>query len=249
MARTFEALLKSKEDNHIRPEEAKAFDLTPHHKVHIPLNFKIPPQIAEEYYRMKQLIRHANPERKITTLLLSSSKAGEGTSTVLRTFAITLASSGDRVLVVDANLRNPTLHSLFNVEKKNGLTELLINRNTLPDAIKKTQIKHLSIITSGIPHSNPSSVLDSSSLASVIEQMKEHYDWILFDSPPINACNDSSTLASKMDGAVMVVQAENTRWEVAQRARERIESDKVKILGVVLNRRKMYIPDWAYKLL
>ncbi len=68
-------------------------------------------------------------------------------------------------------------------------------------------------------------------------------------APPINSYNDSNTLAAKMDGVIMVVEAENTRWEVAQSAKERIESDKVKILGVVLNRRKMYIPDWAYKLL
>jgi Mrp family chromosome partitioning ATPase len=86
-------------------------------------------------------------------------------------------------------------------------------------------------------------------LVSAIEQIEEQYDWILFDSPPINSCNDSSALASKMDGVVMVVQAENTRWEVAQRAKEQIENDKVKILGVVLNRRKLYIPEWAYKLL
>ena len=79
--------------------------------------------------------------------------------------------------------------------------------------------------------------------------MKPYFDWVLFDSPCIHSCNDASTLAAKMDGVVMVVQAEKTRWEVAQSAKERIESEKIKILGAVLNKRKMLIPAWAYKIL
>ena len=79
--------------------------------------------------------------------------------------------------------------------------------------------------------------------------MKLQADWVLFDSPPINVYNDASALAAKMDGVVMVVQAENTRWEVAQSAKKKIKNAKVSLLGVILNRRKMHIPDWAYKML
>lgn len=249
MAKTFEALMKAEKENQIRPEEAKVFDLKPQPKPHIPENFKISPQIVEEYHRMKQHILSSSPAKKIKTLLFSSSTKGEGTSTVLINYAITLASGGDKVLLVDANLRNPTLHDLFNVEKKSGLTDLLLANNTLKEVIKNTQIKNLFIITSGTPHSNPYSIFESQSLDTFIEQMKTQANWVLFDSPPINSYNDSSTLAAKMDGVVMVVQAENTRWEVAQSAKERIENDKVKIMGAVLNRRKMHIPEWAYKML
>ena len=130
-----------------------------------------------------------------------------------------------------------------------GVTELVRGDNSLADTIKKTEIQNLHIITNGIPHSNPSSVLESKLLESIIAQMNDQADWVLFDCAPINSFNDSSTLAAKVDGVMMVVEAKNTRWEVAQSAKERIEGDKVKLLGVVLNRRKMYIPDWAYRLL
>ena len=249
MAKTFEALKKAEKEYQIKPEESKVFDLKPKPKPYIPVDFKISPQIIEEYHRMKYHILNSNPGRKIKTLLFSSSTEGEGNSTVLINFGITLASGGDKVLLVDANLRNPTLHDLFNIDKKSGFTELLLEKNTLKGVIKKTQIKNLSVITSGIPHSNPFSIFESKSLDSFIKQMKDQTDWVLFDSPPINSYNDSSTLAAKMDGVVMIVQAEKTRWELIQSAKERIENGKVKILGAVLNRRKMYIPGWVYKML
>ena len=249
MAKTFEALMKAEKEHQIRPEEAKVFDIRPQAQISIPKNYKLSPQVAEEYHRMKHLILNANPDRKIKTVLFSSSREGEGTSTVTRDFAITLASTGDTVLLVDANVRNPVLHDLFNLEKRTGLTELLTGGNSLTDAIKKTEIPNLSVITSGVPPSNASSIFQSKLLDSLLEQMKQQADWVLFDAPPIHSYNDASTLAGKMDGVIMVLQAESTRWEVAQSARERIESEKVKILGAVLNRRKMYIPQWAYRML
>jgi capsular exopolysaccharide synthesis family protein len=248
VAKTFEALQKAEKEHQIRPEEAKIFDIRPQSKP-LPLNLKLPPQVVEEYQRMKHLILNVNTEKKIKTILFTSCKEGEGTSTVLRNFAITLAAGGDTVLLVDANLRHPSLHDLFNVEKRDGLTELLFGKNSLNEVINNTKINNLSIVTSGIPHSNPSSVLESALLSSATEQMKEQADWVLFDCAPINSYNDSCTLGAKLDGVMMVIQAENTRWEVAQSAKERIESDKVTLLGVVLNRRRIYIPEWAYKML
>jgi len=248
MAKTFEALMRAAKDNQIRPEESMVFDLKPPRPSILigAADFKLSPQIIEEYHRMKHTMLSSNP-KKIKTVLFSSSTEGEGTSTVLINFATTLASEGSKVLLVDANLRNPSLHSLFNLEKKNGLTDLLLGKSTLEGVIKKTQTNNLSVITSGIPHSVPFSLYESNSLDSLIEEMKAQFDWVLFDSPPINSYNDSSALAAKMDGVIMVVQAEKTRWEVAQSAKQRIENDKVKILGAVLNKRKMYIPEWAYK--
>lgn len=241
--------MKAEKEHQMRPEEAKVFDIRPQAQISIPKNYKLPPQVGEEYHRMKQLILNANPDRRIKTVLFSSSREGEGTSTVTRDFAVTLASIGDTVLLVDANVRNPVLHDLFSLEKRTGLTELLTGGNSLNDAIKKTEIPNLSVITSGVPPANASSIFQSKLLDALLEQMKQQADWVLFDAPPIHSYNDASTLAAKMDGVIMVLQAESTRWEVAQSARERIESEKVKILGAVLNRRKMYIPQWAYRLL
>ena len=254
MAKTYEALIKAEKEDQIRPDESKVFDSKPHSKPHIPVSFKLPTYIIEEYHRMKHALLGTGPEDELKTILFFSSTEGEGTSTTLINFAITLASEGDKVLLVDANLRNPSLHDAFSVEKKGGLTELVFGNSTLEDvimedAIKKTPVNNLFVITSGIPHTNPSSVFESSFLYTLIEQMKAQADWVLFDSPPINSYNDSSTLASKMDGVIMVVQAEKTRWEVAQNAKQRMENGKARVLGVILNKRQMHIPEWAYKML
>lgn len=249
MAKTFEALIKAEKENQISENKVKVLQIKPRPKPHIPVSFKAHPQVVEEYHRMKRTLLATVPDGKLQTILFLSSTNGEGTSTVLKNFAITLASSGDAVLLVDANLRNPSLHDSLNVEKNNGLTELLFDNITFKDAIKKTQVNNLSVVTSGIPPSNPFSLFESKSLDYLIAQMKTQADWVLFDSPPINIYNDASPLATKMDGVVMVVQAENTRWEVAQSAKERIKNAKVNLLGVILNRRKMHIPDWAYKML
>ena len=249
LAKTFEALMKAEKESQMREGEVKVLKINPRSKPHMPVSFKAHPQIVEEYQRMRQTLLSANTSEKIKTLLFVSPTQGEGTSTVLTNFAITLATGGDMVLVVDANHRNPSLHNTLNVEKKGGLTELLHDKYHTRAVIKKTQIKNLSVITSGIPLSNPFSIFDSIAVDNLITQMKLQADWVLFDSPPINVYNDASALAAKMDGVVMVVQAENTRWEVAQSAKKKIKNAKVSLLGVILNRRKMHIPDWAYRLL
>ena len=247
MARTYEALLKAQKDHQMTTEEAEVFDLWPDTQYPLSANFRVPPRVAEEYHRMKHLIRSAQPAREIKAVVFSSAKAGEGTTTVLRNFAITLAAGGERVILVDGNLRNPALHNLFNLDKMRGLSDLLLCTKTLADVMKKTEMQNLFVITSGIPHTSPSSLFESKALDSLVGELKGQSDWVIFDSPPINVFNDASALATKMDGVIMVIEAENTRWEVAQNARERIASERIKILGAVLNRRKMYIPEWAYR--
>lgn len=205
--------------------------------------------ILEEYYGIKHNILNLNSGQRIKTILFSSSNKGEGNSTVLIQFSLTLASEGERVLLVDANLRDPSFHKIFNLERENGLTELILGRSTLDEVIKKTRFDNLSVITSGILNGlfNPSALFDSDSLDSHIENMKKQADWVLFDSPPINSFNDSIALAHRVDGVVMVVEAEKTRWEVAQSAKQRVESGNGKILGIVLNKRRYYIPEFIYK--
>lgn len=249
MAKTFEALIKAEKDDQIRPEESKAFDSKSHTKPYIPASFKLPRYVVEEYHRMKHALLPTSPDKEMKTIMFFSSTEGDGASTTLINFAVTLASEGDKVLLVDANLRNPSLHDPLCVERKTGLAELISENKKLEDVVKKTPVHNLSVVTAGGPHTSPSSIFESSLLDTLIKQMKTKADWVLFDSPPINAYNDSRTLATKVDGVVMVVQAEKTRWEVAQNARQRMEHDNVNILGVVLNKRKMHIPGWAYKML
>ena len=199
--------------------------------------------ISKEYQGLKHHLISSAVDKEIKTILFSSCAKGDGNSTVLSNFATTLASRGDNVLLVDTNFRDPCLHDLFKIDKKDGLTELLLEEKSLNDVIKQTKIENLSVITSGVAHTT----LESQSLGSFIEQVKPLYDWILFDCPPIHACNDPKIIADKMDGVIMVTQAESTRWEVAQSAKKMIENTKIKVQGVVLNRRKWHIPRWIYQ--
>jgi len=249
VAKTYEALLKAEQEKVIPPEEVTVFDTNSQAKPHFLVSFKSVPQITEEYHRMRQSLLSASPLHSTKALLFASATKGEGTSTVITNFAITLATAGDKVLLVDANHRNPSLHELLSVEKNSGLTELLLDNKSVEELIKKTTFNNLCIITSGTHLSNPSSLFESKQFDNFITQMKAQADWILFDAPPINIYNDASTLAAKVDGIILVVEAEKTRWEVAQNAKERLENGKIKILGAILNRRKMHIPEWAYKML
>ena len=241
MPKTFEALKRAEEERRLRLE-------TPSITLE-PRKAKISSQTVEEYHRMKYKILSSGRNHPIKVLLFCSCCPAEGNSTVLTLFALTLASGGEKVYLVDANLRTPSLHKAFHLERENGLTELCFGTRNLEEVVKKTHFDNLWVITSGIPHANPLTIFQDRVLDSHIEQMKARADWVLFDSPPVKNYTDPISLAGKVDGMVMVVQAEKTRWEVARHNIERLENGNGKILGVILNKRQFYIPNWLYKTL
>lgn len=247
MGKTFEALMKAEKEGQKRFLEIAGVETKPLSTLNKPVKFRNVSQAMEEYLRMKNNILRLNLGKKIKTLLFLSPTEEEGNSTVLKNFVITLASEGERVLLVDANLRNPVFHKVFNLKKENGLTELLLEQRTLMEVIKSTSLDNLFVVTCGADCPSPSFAFESKSLDFHIGKMKGQADWVLFDSPPINLFNDAIILASRVDGVVMVIQAEKTRWEVAQRAKQRIESSNRNIIGVVLNKRRFYIPRWLYR--
>lgn len=249
MAKTYEALKKAERGHQLQPEETKALNIRRKPQNRPLVSFNIATPIREEYHHMKNTVLRALPGKPNKTLLFASATEGEGASSVLTNFAITLAAEGDKVLLIDANLRNPVLHDLLSLDPKNGLAELILEARPLHEVIKPTKLTNLSVITAGVLHANPFRLFESNILDDLIGRMKHQAEWILFDTPPIISSDDSIMLASKMDGVIMVLQAEKSRWEVARSARERIEAGQGDILGIVLNRRRMYIPNWAYKML
>ena len=206
--------------------------------------------LVEEYQRMKHKILHSDPSLVMKAILFSSPGRGEGNSTVLVQFARTLAAEGNRVLLVDGNLRAPSLHKAFHLPRENGLTEMIFSRSpfrNISQFLKETTLDNLWVITSGNAFPNPASILESSYLEILIGEVKVHFDWVLFDSPPVTSYSDSVALARAVDGVVLVVQAEKTRWEVVQEIQGRLEHGGGRILGVVLNKRQFHIPNWLYK--
>jgi protein-tyrosine kinase len=241
MGRTFEALTRAEEERKVQVQVG--YPTNGHH----PGRLKITPQTVIEHHRLKYNILRLNSGRKIRALLFASPTRGEGTSTVLTNFATSLAADGDRVLLVDANLRTPSLHSAFRLGAERGLTDLLLGNLTLGEVIKQTDVPNLSMTTCGTPHPNPFVLLESDSLKDHVEDMKANADWVLLDCPTITSCNDAASLAGSVDGLILVLEAEKTRWEVAENARKSIKGGNGNVLGVVLNKRRYHIPNWLYK--
>lgn len=239
MAKTIEALKKADEERRHQTGE-----FIPPRKI---MDLKLTPQAEIENQRLRQNLLRLIPERNIKAILFASCNEGEGASTVILHFASALASGGEKVLLVDANLRSPSLHAALNVGRDNGFTDLMLGRSTLTRVIKETKIPNLSVISSGTPHPGPISLLESDSLEAYVAGMKEKAQWILFDAPPLARFMDAIVLASRVDGVVMVVEAEKTRWEVAEASRQRIIEGNGNVLGAVLNKRRYPVPDWFYK--
>lgn len=248
MAKTYEAMIKAEKE----AQEKETGAPSPVGRGLSTVTHRLPRDggglTPEEYSRLKLNILSANVDAKVKSLLFSSPTGGEGASTVLTDFAILLAGQGEKVLLVDANFRSPSLHERFHLGFENGLAELLLQKSTLQQVIKETGVPNLSIITSGMADRrpfNPSNL--SNALEPYLEKMQEEMDWVLFDAPPVNHFDEGLALSGMVDGVVMVVQAEKTRWEVAQSAKQRLEDSGGRILGVVLNKRKFYIPKWLYE--
>jgi protein-tyrosine kinase len=267
MAKTYTALKRAEEEKGLKAEvpalSSSVEEMEPSFpplkeppKIELPYVIPRPvpsrslPFAVEEYQRMKSKILHYDSGVVLKSILFCSPGRREGTSTVLIHFAQTLAVEGNRVLLVDANLRNPYLHQTFHLPRENGLVEMIFSGSSfrnLDQFIKATNLDNLSIITSGQAYANPHSLLESGYLGDLNEHLKRQWDWILFDCPPVSAYSDSIAIACQADGIVIVVQAEKTRWEVVQGTRERLANCGGRVLGIVLNKRRFHIPNWIYK--
>ena len=203
---------------------------------------------AEDYKRLQQnIIGALLPDVNPRTLLFTSVSDGEGSETIVSRFGLVLAASGEQVLLVDTHLRDPVLHQIFSIEQAPGTTELLSGRRTLTEVIHRTALDGLLLIPGGSPVADPFFFQELETLDAATNVMKAFADWIIFSCPPINTYNDAAALAGLVNGVVLVIQAEKTRWEVAQSAKERLEKAGANILGVVLNDRRHHIPGWIYR--
>jgi capsular exopolysaccharide synthesis family protein len=142
---------------------------------------------------------------------------------------------GQRTVIVDADLRRPVQHILFDVEREDGLTEAIVHSRDLIEMAKPTGIDNLDVITCGIIPPNPATLLASKAMKELIEQLKNQYDLVLFDTPPIIVVTDAVLVARLTDGILMVVRCNATPREAAQHAAETLSNAGVPLLGAVLN--------------
>ena len=174
-------------------------------------------------------------DKPIRTLLFSSPGPNEGKSTSSINFAVMLAQQGERVLLVDADIRRPALHRAMDVLREPGLTNLLVGDVEMRDAVRPNVLPNLDLLPSGPFPPNPSELLNSKKMRQLLKKLEETYSHIILDSPPILAVTDSAILGTHTDGIVLVLRSGNTEQRAAERAVDQVRRVGVRIFGAVLN--------------
>ena len=189
---------------------------------------------GEAYRSLRTSIRFLEIDRNLSTILVTSAGAGEGKSTVTANLAIAVAQAGERVIVIDADLRRPRLASLFGLEEGPGLTSVVFGRSTLRDALRPWR-GTVSVLPPGPLPPNPSEVLGSEAMANVLREAAELADVVLIDAPPLLPVTDAAVLSTLVDGTVVVARWARTETSDAEEARFTLEGVGASVVGVVLN--------------
>jgi capsular exopolysaccharide synthesis family protein len=188
----------------------------------------------EQYRRLAAALHNAQAERGLKVVMIASAVGGEGKTLTASNLSLTLSESYKRnVLLVDADLRRPTLHTIFGVDNGFGLSEGLAQH--VEGRLPVQQVsERLAILTGGHPSSDPIAGLTSERMRRLLDEAREMFDWIIIDTPPVALMPDANLLSSMADAAVLVVKAESTQFNLVQRAVEAV--GRQRIIGTVLNR-------------
>jgi len=190
---------------------------------------------AEAYRTLRTNLTFAALDKPIETLVVTSAAPGEGKSTSLANLAVTMAQGERRTILVDADLRRPSLHEILGLSNDRGLTTMFVEPQALRrPPLAETDVENLLLLPSGPLPPNPADLLGSRRMEEVIAALRTRADMVLFDAPPVVAVTDAAVLGTKVDGVLLVVSAGRTRRDHARRARELLERVHVRVVGVVL---------------
>jgi len=193
--------------------------------------------VSEAYRVLRTNLQFSSLDKPLRTLVVTSPNPSEGKSTTVANLGAVMAQTGKRVVLVDADLRRPVLHRIFELDNKTGLTDMLLREGLVIDGhLQPTGVENLRLLNTGPLPPNPSELLGSQRMTALIERLKEEADLILFDSPPSLAVTDASVLATQADGVLIVANAGRTRRNPAKESVERLQQVGANLLGVVLNR-------------
>ncbi|CAH0346453.1 CpsD/CapB family tyrosine-protein kinase [Bacillus sp. CECT 9360] len=208
------------------------------------LNPKSP--ISEQYRTIRTNIQFSSVDKDIRAILVTSPGPSEGKSTTVANLAVVYAQQGKKVLLVDADLRKPTVHYTFNLTNTFGLTTVLAKQANLTDTVVQTNEEKLFVLPSGPIPPNPAELLGSKAMDDLIEDILQEFDIVLFDSPPVLAVTDAQILANRCDGTILVVSSGKTEFEQAAKAKESLLSVNGTILGAILNNKKVKKDQYYY---
>jgi len=190
---------------------------------------------AEAYRTLRTNIQFSSLDKPLQTLLATSTAPDEGKSTTIANLAVTMAQAEQRVILVDCDLRRPSLHTLFDLSNETGLTSMILAQEDADIPLQDTGVAGLRLLASGPLPPRPADVLGSRRMEAAIARLRAEADIVLFDTPPVVAVIDAAVLATKVDGVLLIFQANQTNRDRARQARQILEKVKANIVGVVLN--------------
>ncbi len=202
--------------------------------------------ISEAYRMIRTNMDFMSLDEPIKSMVITSTVPGEGKTVTGANLAIVNAQAGRRTLIVDADLRKPMVHRAFQLSNVQGLTTTLLKQTQLNDAIHRTSIENLDVITSGPIPPNPAEVVGSRAMGDLIQQLTSMYDLVIVDSPPVLSVTDAKLLGQLVDGMLFVVSANQVSRVALKKARESLELVGVRVLGAVLNKKKVNKRDGYY---
>lgn len=202
--------------------------------------------ISESYRSLRTNMDFSSIDEKLQVLMVTSAGPGEGKSTTITNLAITYAQSERKVILLDGDLRKPTAHHTFGISNRLGLSSVISQQCSLEEATQVTDIPNLHVITSGVIPPNPAEMMASKKMTALIDQLRQTYDIVLIDTPPLLAVTDAQVISTKCDGVVLVVDQGKVKRDIAIKAVKSLENVNARILGVVLNNVKRKTNEEAY---
>jgi capsular exopolysaccharide synthesis family protein len=196
--------------------------------------------IHESYRTIRMGLKFSASERPLNTILVTSAVPSEGKTTTAVNLALVLAQMGERVLLIDADLRRPSIHAYFNLDNSVGLGSIIVEQGDVLSAIRRLEnIPNISVLSAGPLFPNPSEVLSSEAMKELVSTLRGNYDRIVIDSPPIMPVSDPLILSALADGVIMVLRGGVTSRMLAQKACQSLLKIHAHIIGIVLNNVKI----------
>jgi capsular exopolysaccharide synthesis family protein len=191
--------------------------------------------VAEAFRGVRTALLLSGADEPPRVTLVTSAGAGEGKTMASLNLALALAQAGARVILVDADLRHPRAHTALGAANDAGLSSVLLGRTALPNAVQTIEEPPLALLPAGPVPSNPSELLGSARMGMLLTHLRDAYDFVIVDTPPVLAVTDAVLLARDADGVILVVKGEHTPRALVRRARDRLTLAGTRVLGVVVN--------------
>lgn len=191
--------------------------------------------IAESYRKLAANIEFANIDKNISTIMMTSSLADEGKTTTICNLAYVMADANKQILILDLDLRKPSVHKQFGISNNLGVVDILMNKDDYKRYIHNVS-KNLDIITTGKIPTNPSEIINSKAIKELVKELAKNYDYILFDTPPIALVSDPITISTYSDAVILTIAYAETEKEIARKSLNSLKHVNANIIGTILNK-------------